>query len=64
MAKKKDNLKEMSVVDLKKSVATLTEELRSIRFKAQGTKSKNVKQEATLKKQIARAMTEITAKSK
>ena len=64
MAKKKDNLKEMSVADLNKNVSALREELRTIRFKAQGTKVKNVKHEATTKKQIARLMTEITAKSK
>lgn len=64
MAKKKENLKEMSVADLNKNVSVLREELRTIRFKAQGTKAKNVKHEATTKKQIARLMTEITAKSK
>ena len=43
MAKKKENLKEMSVADLNKNVSALREELRTIRFKAQGTKAKNVK---------------------
>ncbi|MCX6757829.1 MAG: 50S ribosomal protein L29 [Candidatus Nomurabacteria bacterium] len=65
MAKKeKENLKGMKLVDLQKSLSELRDTLRTLRFKAQGSKSKNVKEEATTKKQIARVMTEITAKSK
>lgn len=59
MAKKKDNLKEGT--DLNTQLATLSESLRVLRFNIQGSKSKNVKEQATLRKQIARVMTAIKA---
>lgn len=64
MAKKneKQNLKGMKEADLKKELTTLRETLRSIHFKAEGSRSKNVKEGATLKKQIARILTEINTK--
>lgn len=64
MAKKnvKQNLKGMKEVDLKKELVTLRESLRVIHFKAEGSRSKNVKEAATLKKQIARVLTEINTK--
>ena len=62
MTKKKDNFKGMKVEDLKKELATLAEQVRSNRFKAEGSKSKNVKESAMLKKQIARIMTELNKK--
>lgn len=62
MANKKENLKGMKKEELKKELATLREEIRINRFKAEGSKSKNVKEEATLRKQIARVLTEINKK--
>lgn len=67
MAKKtkknsKEDLKGMKKEDLKKQLSVLQEEIRVIRFKAEGSKSKNVKEVAALKKQIARVMTEINKK--
>ncbi|MCX6755583.1 MAG: 50S ribosomal protein L29 [Candidatus Nomurabacteria bacterium] len=63
MAKKiLDNLKGMKVEELKKNLSELKESLRAIRFKAEGSKSKNVKEQAGIKKSIARIMTELTAK--
>lgn len=66
MAKKQKNLKEnikgMKADELKKELATLHENARVIRFKAEGSKSKNVKELATLRKQIARVMTEMNRK--
>lgn len=64
MAKKnaKQNLKGMKEADLKKELAALRESLRVIHFKAEGSRSKNVKEGATLKKQIARILTEINTK--
>ena len=59
MAKKKDNFKDMKGGELVKKLESLREELRSIHFKAEGSRSKNVKEQATLKKNIARVMTEI-----
>jgi ribosomal protein L29 len=64
MAKKKDNLKGMKKEDLQKQLALLQENLRMIRFKAQGAKSKNVKEYAALKKQAARILTELNHKNK
>jgi len=64
MAKKniKVNFKEMKETELKKELISLKENLRTIHFKAEGSRSKNVKESAVLKKQIARIMTELNAK--
>lgn len=62
MKNKKENLKEMKKDELVKMLALLQEEIRVIRFKAEGSKSKNVKESLALKKQIARILTEINTK--
>ncbi|KKP88800.1 50S ribosomal protein L29 [Candidatus Nomurabacteria bacterium RIFOXYC2_FULL_36_19] len=62
MTKKKDNFKNMKEVELKKELVTLQKSVRVIRFKAEGSKSKNVKEVSTLRKQIARIMTELNRK--
>ena len=62
MKNKKENFKEMKKDELIKKLALLREEIRVIRFKAEGSRSKNVKDQASLKKQIARIMTEINQK--
>ncbi len=59
MAKKKNNFKDMTHDELKKKLGELSETLRTIRFKAEGSKSKNVKESAVLKKQIAQIMTSL-----
>lgn len=59
MASKKNNLKDISKSELKKKLATFEENLRAIRFKAEGSKSKNVKEIKSLRKQIARILTEL-----
>ena len=59
MAKKTENLKGMKQDELKAKLVALQESIRVIRFKAGGSKSKNVKEVATLKKEIARILTEI-----
>jgi len=59
MTKKIENLKVMKIDELKKKLLDLEENMRILRFKAQGSKSKNVKEFATLRKQIARILTEI-----
>ena len=59
MAKKKENLKEMKEGELKKKLVLLQENVRVIRFKAEGSKSKNVKELSALRKDIARILTEI-----
>lgn len=62
MKNKKENLNEMKKEELVKKLALLQEEVRVIKFKAKGAKSKNVKEQATLKKQIAQVLTEINKK--
>ncbi len=66
MAKEKKNtkkdFKEMTEVELKKELAVLREDLRVIHFKAEGSRSKNVKEATVFKKQIARILTELNSK--
>ena len=63
MAKKtKDNLKGMKKEELLKKLGVLREDVRVIKFKAEGSKSKNVKELATLRKDIARIMTFVNQK--
>ena len=65
MAKKdKNNFKGMKKDELVKELDTLRESIRLMRFKAEGSKSKNVKEVATLKKQVARVLTEINRSNK
>jgi ribosomal protein L29 len=64
MAKKTENLKGMQMNELKAKLVTLQESVRVIRFKAGGSKSKNVKEVATMKKGIARILTEINKNNK
>lgn len=58
----RDELKELKGPELVKKLALLQEEVRVIRFKSEGSKSKNVKEQATLKKQIAQILTELNKK--
>lgn len=62
MAKKEENLKGMKSEELKTKLAHLEESLRVLKFKTEGSKSKNVKEAAVLKKGIARVLTEINKK--
>jgi ribosomal protein L29 len=58
MAKKKENLKENGG-SLKEMLLKAKETLRALRFNTYGSKSKNVKEQATLRKEIARMLTEL-----
>jgi len=49
----------MNEVELAKRGATLREELRVVKFKTEGAKSKNVKESQILRRQIARVLTQI-----
>lgn len=63
MAKKeKENFKGMKIDELKKRLAILQESIRVLRFKTEGSKSKNVKEPVKIRKQIARILTEINKK--
>lgn len=57
--KKEENLKGMKKEELKKKLLDLEEKIRILRFKAEGSKSKNVKESVSLRKQVARVLTEI-----
>ncbi|OGI60677.1 50S ribosomal protein L29 [Candidatus Nomurabacteria bacterium RIFCSPHIGHO2_01_FULL_37_25] len=59
MKNKKENLKDMKKDELNKKLAVLRENARVIRFKSEGSKSKNVKELSVLRKNIARILTEI-----
>ena len=64
MPKKKENLKIENNDDLKNKLILLQESFRVLRFKSQGSRSKNVKEEKNLKKHIARILTEINKNNK
>lgn len=59
MAKKEENLKGMKLDELKLKLSDLEKDIRVLRFKAQGARSKNVKESVTLRKQVARVLTEM-----
>jgi ribosomal protein L29 len=61
MAKKKDNFMDMGKGEVTKKLESLRENLRAIKFKAEGARSKNVKEVQTLRRNIARALTAINS---
>ncbi len=62
MAKKNKNFKDMSAGDLDKKLISLQSDLQTIRFKAEGSRSKNVKEVKNLRKDIARVLTAMNSK--
>lgn len=56
---KKQTLTTHSPEDLRTIVEEKREALRRLRFAVAGSKNRNVKEAATLRKQIARALTEL-----
>lgn len=56
------NMKDKTTEELKKLVTEKRDEIRGLRFSASGSKTRNVKQQKTLRKEIARALTEINNK--
>ncbi len=59
---KKTNLKEHTPEELLVLVGKKREELRGLRFSAEGSKNRNVKAAREMRKEVARAMTELTAR--
>ena len=55
--------KNATTEELKKFVADKREELRALRFSGSGGKNRNVKLPRTLRKEIARALTEAGGKN-
>ncbi len=60
--KKTKDFQGMKDEELKKELEHSRESLRVLHFKTEGSKSKNVKEAKTLRKQIARVLTEINRK--
>lgn len=59
---KKLSLTNHSVEDLHKLADDKREELRRLRFSSSGSKNHNVKQAKELRKEVARALTELSAR--
>ena len=64
MAKKKKELNTVSESDMIKNLAEKREALRLFRFGVAGSKVKNVKEGAAIKKDIARILTEISLRER
>lgn len=60
---KKHSLTNHSAEDLRKLVMDKREELRRLRFSIAGSKNANVKQAKALRKEVARALTELNGRS-
>ncbi len=56
-------INEMPIEDIKKTIAESRGTLRELRFGASGAKSNNVKHARTLRREIARMMTELRART-
>jgi ribosomal protein L29 len=56
------DLTKYSVADLHKEIAEKREALRTFRFGSAGSRSRNVREGRTLRKDIARLMTEVSAR--
>jgi ribosomal protein L29 len=61
---KKNSLTNHSVEDLNRLVAEKREELRTLRFSVAGSKNRNVKLGKTLRKAVARSLTELNIRAK
>ena len=57
------DIKQSSVEDLKKSVAEKRAALRDFRFGGAGSRSRNVRGGRTLRREIARILTELRART-
>jgi ribosomal protein L29 len=56
------DLKKQDVAELKKALSDKREGLRAFRFGAEGSRSRNVREGRTLRKEIAQIMTELRAR--
>lgn len=59
---KKNSLTNHTPEDLNKLAADKREELRALRFSVAGSKNRNVKLARVLRKEVARALTELNAR--
>ncbi len=58
-----NEFKKYSIEDLKKAVADMREKLRTIRHTAAGSRSRNVLEGRAIRRDVARALTELRARS-
>jgi len=56
------DLKSWSIEDLQKEIATKREALRTFRFGEAGTRTRNVREGRTIRKDIARLLTEMNSR--
>ena len=56
------DLKSQNIEDLQKDVAAKREQLRTFRFGGAGSRTRNVREGRTLRKDIARLLTEINSR--
>lgn len=63
MAKKMDDIRKKSDADLNKEVGKLREALKDFRFGITGSKIRNMREGRNLKKDIARHLTELSART-
>ena len=61
---KKTKLNNHTPEDLTKLAQDKREELRRLRFSSSGSKNRNVKMAKTLRKEVARALTELNSRSR
>jgi len=56
------DIKKQSIEDLHKSIADARDALRTFRFGGAGSRTRNVREGRTLRKEIARLLTELSAR--
>lgn len=57
------DLKKQSPEELRKALADLREALRAFRFEGAGSRTRNVREGRTIRKEIARILTELRARA-
>ena len=60
---KQADIKKLETADARKEITTLSEKLRTLRFSAMGSRAKDGKEPARIKKTIARLQTELRARA-
>jgi len=57
------DISKMSTAELQKDIADKREALRVIRFGAEGSRSRNVRESRTIRRDIARLLTEVNSRN-
>lgn len=61
---KMKDIKKLDVADITKQIGDIRGTLRKNRYGTEGSRAKNVKQRGTLRKDVARLLTELRARAK